>query len=155
MGQFAGIHRRLELKWNDNIKVIDDYGHHPTEIKATLSAIRSMWKGRIVVAFQPHRYTRTRALLDEFVTSFADADVLVLTEIYAASEERIEGVSGSLLAERISAGGHGNVQFVSTKEEMVRLISQIAQPGDMIVTLGAGDIYKVGEELIGQWSHES
>ncbi len=153
--QFSGIHRRLEVKWNDGIKLIDDYGHHPTEIRATLSAIRSMWKGRIIVAFQPHRYTRTRALLDEFVTSFTDADVLVLTEIYAASEERIEGISGSLLADRIRTGGHGNVEFAPTKEEVVRLVSQIAKPGDMVVTLGAGDIYKVGEELIGLWSHGS
>jgi UDP-N-acetylmuramate--alanine ligase len=153
--QFSGIHRRLELKWSDGIKLIDDYGHHPTEIKATLSAIRSIWKGRIIVAFQPHRYTRTKALLDEFVTSFADADILVLTEIYAASEERIEGISGRLLADRIRSGGHRNVEFASTKEEVVRVVSQLARPGDVVVTLGAGDIYKVGEELAGLWSHGS
>ena len=153
--QFSGIHRRLELKWSDGIKLIDDYGHHPTEIKATLSAIRSIWTGRIIVAFQPHRYTRTKALLDEFVTSFADADILVLTEIYAASEERIEGISGRLLADRIRSGGHRNVEFASTKEEVVRVVSQLARPGDVVVTLGAGDIYKVGEELAGLWSHGS
>jgi len=153
--QFSGIHRRFEMKWNDGIRLIDDYGHHPTEIKATLSAIRSMWKGRIVVAFQPHRYSRTRALLDEFAASFSDADVLVLTEIYAASEERIEGVSGSLLADRIRSGGHKSVEFASTKEEVVRLMCQIARPGDMVVTLGAGDIYKVGDELVGLWSRGS
>lgn len=155
LGQFSGIHRRLELKWEDPIKLIDDYGHHPTEIKATLSAIRSIWKGRIIVAFQPHRYTRTRALADEFVTSFGEADVLILTEIYAASEERIEGISGSLLADRIRAGGHGKVEFAPTKEEVVRLVSEIAKPGDMVVTLGAGDIYKVGDELVGLWSQRS
>jgi UDP-N-acetylmuramate--alanine ligase len=155
LGQFSGIHRRLELKWKDRIRLIDDYGHHPTEIKATLSAIRSVWKGRIIVAFQPHRYTRTRALADEFVTSFGEADVLILTEIYAASEERIEGISGSLLADRIRAGGHKKVEFAPTKEEVVRLVSEIAEPGDMVVTLGAGDIYKVGDELVGLWSQRS
>ena len=153
--EFSGIHRRLELKWNNGIKLIDDYGHHPTEIRATLSAIRSMWKGRIIVAFQPHRYTRTKALLDEFVVSFGDADVLIVTEIYAASEERIEGVSGSLLADRVRSGGHGNVQFLATKEEVVRAVTEQARPGDMVVTLGAGDIYKVGEELTGLWSRTS
>jgi len=153
--EFSGIHRRLELKWNNGIKLIDDYGHHPTEIRATLSAIRSMWKGRIIVAFQPHRYTRTKALLDEFVASFNDADVLIVTEIYAASEERIEGVSGRLLADRVRSGGHGNVQFLATKEEVVRAVAEQARPGDMVVTLGAGDIYKVGEELTGLWSRAS
>jgi len=153
--EFSGIHRRLELKWNDGIKLIDDYGHHPTEIRATLSAIRSMWKGRIIVAFQPHRYTRTKALLDEFVISFNDADVLIVTEIYAASEERIDGVSGRLLADKVRAGGHGNVQFLATKEEVVRAVAEQARPGDMVVTLGAGDIYKVGEELTGLWSRAS
>lgn len=152
LGQFSGIHRRLELKWNDGVKLIDDYGHHPTEIKATLAAIRAMSKGRIVVAFQPHRYTRTKALLDQFVTSFDEADVLILTEIYAASEEPIEGVSGSLLAERIRSGGHKYVEFAPTKEDVIRLVSGIVKPGDMVVTLGAGDIYKVGEELADLWS---
>jgi UDP-N-acetylmuramate--alanine ligase len=153
--EFSGIHRRLELKWNDGIKLIDDYGHHPTEIRATLSAIRSVWKGRIIVAFQPHRYTRTKALLDEFVVSFNEADVLIVTEIYAASEERIEGVCGKVLADRVRSGGHGNVQFQGTKEEVVRAVAEQARPGDMVVTLGAGDIYKVGEELTGLWSHAS
>ncbi len=153
--QFSGIHRRLELKWNNEIKLIDDYGHHPTEIRATLSAIRSMWKGRTIVAFQPHRYTRTKALLDEFVRSFGDADVLIVTEIYAASEERIDEVSGRLFADRVRSGGHRNVQFLATIEEVVRAVADQARPGDMVVTLGAGDIYKVGEELTELWSHKA
>jgi UDP-N-acetylmuramate--alanine ligase len=149
---FSGIHRRLELKWDGEIKLIDDYGHHPTEVRATLAAVRSMWKGRIVVAFQPHRYTRTRALAEEFITSFNEADMLIVTEIYAASEEKIEGVSGAWLAERIRTSGHRNVLFIPTKEEVVDQIFRIAQPGDMVVTLGAGDIYKVGEGLVSLWS---
>ena len=140
MKSFSGIQRRLEVKWDGEIKLIDDYGHHPTEIKATLSAIRSMWKGRVVVVFQPHRYTRTRALMDEFVTSFNEADLLIVTEIYAASEEKIDGVSGSVLAERIKASGHKNVTFAPTKEEAAELVLTHAKPGDLVITLGAGDV---------------
>jgi UDP-N-acetylmuramate--alanine ligase len=150
--QFAGIHRRLELKWKNGIRIIDDYGHHPTEIRATLSAVRSMGEGRIIVAFQPHRYSRTQALLKEFVTSFGDADVLVVTEIYAASEDEIDGVSGSLLAEKIKSAGHKNVLFARSKEDVVSAVTGIAKPGDTVVTLGAGDIFKVGEELSSLWS---
>jgi UDP-N-acetylmuramate--alanine ligase len=152
LGEFAGIHRRLELKWHNGIRIIDDYGHHPTEIRATLSAIRSMGNGRIVVAFQPHRYSRTKALLSEFVTSFGDADMLIITEIYAASEDRIDGVSGIMLAERIRSGGHNDVIFAPTKEDVVAIVAEVAKPGDTVVTLGAGDIYKVGEELSDRWS---
>ncbi len=150
--RFAGIHRRLEVKWNKEITLIDDYGHHPTEIRATLAAVRDIWKGRVIVAFQPHRYTRTAALLDQFVTSFNEADALIVTEIYAASEDKIEGVSGKLLAERISKSGHKNVLFAPTKEDVADTILQIASPGDLVITLGAGDIYKVGERLIEAWS---
>jgi UDP-N-acetylmuramate--alanine ligase len=155
LGQFAGIHRRLELKWDGEIKLVDDYGHHPTEIRATLSALRSMWKGRIIVAFQPHRYSRTKALQEEFVRSFTDADVLVVTEIYAASEEKIDGVTGAALAETIRSAGHGRVIFAATKEEAVGRVAEIAVAGDMVVTLGAGDIYKVGEELSALWSRKA
>ena len=149
---FAGIHRRLEVKWDGEIKLIDDYGHHPTEVRATLSAIRQMSKGRIVVAFQPHRYTRTQALMDEFVTSFNEADILIVTEIYAASEDKIEGVTGANLAERIRASGHKNVLFAATKEEAAEKILEIAQTGDVVVTLGAGDIHKIDERLKAVWS---
>ena len=155
LGQFAGIHRRLELKWDGEIKLVDDYGHHPTEIRATLSALRSMWKGRIIVAFQPHRYSRTKALQEEFVRSFTDADVLVVTEIYAASEEKIDGVTGAALAETIRSAGHRRVIFAPTKEEVVSRVAEIAVAGDMVVTLGAGDIYKVGEELSALWSRKA
>jgi UDP-N-acetylmuramate--alanine ligase len=150
--RFSGIHRRLELKWDKEIKVIDDYGHHPTEIRATLAAIRSMWKGRILVAFQPHRYSRTKALFDQFITSFNEADLLIVTEIYAASEEKIDGVTGGSLVERIRTSGHRNVLFAPTKEEVVDRIVELSEPGDMVVTLGAGDIYKVGERLVAIWS---
>ena len=150
--RFAGIHRRLEVKWDKEVTLVDDYGHHPTEIKATLAAVRSMRKGKVIVAFQPHRYTRTKALLDQFVTSFNEADVLIVTEIYAASEDKIEGISGSALAERIRKSGHKNVLFAPTKEDVAETVLQVAAPGDLVVTLGAGDIYKVGDRLIEVWS---
>ncbi|MGA3173751.1 MAG: UDP-N-acetylmuramate--L-alanine ligase [Syntrophorhabdales bacterium] len=154
LGQFSGIHRRLELKWDGEVKLVDDYGHHPTEIRATLRALRELWQGRILVVFQPHRYSRTKALLGEFVASFADADVLFVTEIYAASEDRIDGVSGEYLAGHIRSGGHPNVIFVPTKEEAVSRILGVACAGDMVVTLGAGDVYKVAEELSDLWSRK-
>jgi UDP-N-acetylmuramate--alanine ligase len=155
LDQFSGIHRRFELKWDKGVKLIDDYGHHPTEIRATLSAIREMWKGRVVVVFQPHRYSRTKALFHEFVTSFKDADLVIVTEIYAASEEKIDGISGNLLVEGIRAEGHGSVLFAPTREEVVSMVSRLVRPGDVVVTLGAGDIYKVGEELSALWAHSS
>jgi UDP-N-acetylmuramate--alanine ligase len=149
---FSGIHRRLEVKWDGDIRLIDDYGHHPTEIKATLAAVRRMSGGKIIVAFQPHRYTRTKALMDEFTTSFNEADILIVTEIYAASEEKIEGISGMLLSEKIRASGHKNVLFAATKEEVADKILEITQPGDLVVTLGAGDINKICDRLKEEWS---
>jgi UDP-N-acetylmuramate--alanine ligase len=149
---FSGIHRRLEVKWDGDIRLIDDYGHHPTEIKATLAAVRRMSGGKIIVAFQPHRYTRTKALMDEFITSFNEADILIVTEIYAASEEKIEGISGMLLSEKIRASGHKNVLFAATKEEVADKILEITQPGDLVVTLGAGDINKICDRLKEEWS---
>jgi len=149
---FGGIHRRLEMKWNGAIKLIDDYGHHPTEIKATLAAVRQMWKGRIVVVFQPHRYTRTKALMEEFATSFNEADVLIVTEIYAASEEKIEGVDGQGLSETIRASGHKNVMFAASKEDAAEVVLGMAREGDVVITLGAGDICRIEERLRAAWS---
>ncbi len=149
---FSGIQRRLEMKWDGDIKLIDDYGHHPTEIKATLSAIRSMWHGRVVVVFQPHRYTRTKALMDDFVTSFNEADLLIVTEIYAASEEKIEGISGEILVERLKATGHKHVLFAPTKEDAAELVLKHAKAGDAVITLGAGDIYRIDERLKSAWT---
>lgn len=152
---FSGIHRRLEIRHRGDITLIDDYGHHPTEIKATLAAVRNITQGRIIVAFQPHRYTRTRALMDEFVTSFNEADILLVTEIYAASEEKIEGISGEVLAERIRASGHKSVLFAPTKEEAAERILKLAGKGDVVVTLGAGDINRIGERLKAGWNGEA
>jgi UDP-N-acetylmuramate--alanine ligase len=154
LSHFSGIHRRLEVKWDGDIRVIDDYGHHPTEIRVTLSAIKSISSGRTIVAFQPHRYTRTKALIEEFSTAFDDADVLIVTEIYAASEDKIDGVSGSFVADRIRAAGHEHVIFAPAKDDVVDIVAGLARPGDTVVTLGAGDVFKIGEELTRKWNKE-
>ena len=148
IGRFSGVHRRLETKGEvGGVTVVDDYGHHPTEIRETLAAARQLWDGRLIVVFQPHRYTRTKALFDEFTTAFPAADVLIVTEIYAASEEPIEGVSGEALARAMARKG-GEVVYVKDMEEVVERLMVVARPGDVIVTQGAGSVWKVGEAFL-------
>jgi UDP-N-acetylmuramate--alanine ligase len=149
LSQFSGPHRRFQIKGEaGGVTVVDDYGHHPTEIVATLAAARSFWGGRIVAVFQPHRYTRTRDLFDAFLTAFFAADVLVMTDIYAASEDPIPGVDAKGLFEEIGKRGMRERYFVPKKEEIAQELMRIVQPGDMVITLGAGDIYRSGEELL-------
>jgi UDP-N-acetylmuramate--alanine ligase len=148
--EFGGIHRRFEVKGEEaNVLVVDDYGHHPEEIRATLRAAREGFSRRIVVAFQPHRYTRTRDLWSEFLEAFDDADVLVLTDIYAAGEERIEGVSSEGLYQALKRRGHLDVHHVSARDRVADALLDIVQPGDLVITLGAGDIHKCADELLG------
>jgi len=146
---FSGIERRFQVKGERNrITVIDDYGHHPTEIKATLKAAKENWKGRIVVVFQPHRYTRTHDLLEEFFTSFYDADLLIITDIYPAGEEPIKGIDSSKLYGGILAHGHKNVSYIQNRKEILRYLFKVTEKGDLLITLGAGDIYKIGEAFL-------
>jgi UDP-N-acetylmuramate--alanine ligase len=148
LASFTGVERRFQLRGEKNgVMVVDDYGHHPTEIQATLSAAKRGWQRRLVVLFQPHRYTRTRDLIEEFARAFGEADVLFVTDIYAASEPSIEGISGERLAEAIRAAGHLNVTFVG-KDQLVQSVLPVVQPGDLVVTLGAGDIWKIGPQLL-------
>ncbi|HEY6838057.1 MAG TPA: UDP-N-acetylmuramate--L-alanine ligase, partial [Geobacteraceae bacterium] len=148
--RFGGVGRRFQIKGEVNdIMVVDDYGHHPAEIRATLAAGKNGWPDRrLVVAFQPHRYTRTKELFDEFVTAFYDADVLVLTDIYAASEQPIEGVSAEALAATIRKHGQRDVSYVADREAVADHLLAIAQPGDIVLTLGAGNIWQTGEALL-------
>ena len=149
LSDFAGIQRRFQIKGEKNgILIVDDYGHHPVEIMATLKAARSGWKRRIVAVFQPHRYTRTQALYDDFLKAFYDADVLVLTDIYPAGEDRIEGVDAKGLSEGIREYGHKNVTYVQNKKEIVDHLLSVIVPGDMVITLGAGDIWQISDELL-------
>jgi UDP-N-acetylmuramate--alanine ligase len=148
--QFGGVGRRFQIKGEvREIMVVDDYGHHPAEIRATLAAAKKGWpERRLVVAFQPHRYTRTKELFDEFVTAFYDADVLLLTDIYAASEKPIEGVSADLLAGAIRRHGQKDVTYIAEREEIAGHLAGIVLPGDIVLTLGAGNIWQAGESLL-------
>jgi UDP-N-acetylmuramate--alanine ligase len=146
---FTGIHRRFEVKGEPGgITVIDDYGHHPTEIRATIGAIRDSWKRPLTVIFQPHRFTRTKDLFDEFLTAFEGADRLVLTEIYPAGEDPIAGASAEALYQAIKRKGHLEVEFIPDKNDIVAQVAGKLGEGDMVLTLGAGDIYKIGEALV-------
>ncbi|MEK7299771.1 MAG: UDP-N-acetylmuramate--L-alanine ligase [Nitrospirota bacterium] len=149
LAAFTGVERRFHLRGEANgIMVVDDYGHHPTEVKATLAAAKQGWDRRLVVLFQPHRYSRTRDLIEEFTHAFDQADVLFMTDIYAAGEAPIPGVSGAALADRIKAAGHRGVTFVEKKETLPDQVLPHLQPGDLVVTLGAGDIWKAGTGLL-------
>jgi len=132
------------------VTVVDDYGHHPTEVLATLAAARSVCRKRIHVLFQPHRYTRTLHLMDDFARAFHAADQVVVLEIYAASEPPIEGVTGAALAERMTQFGHRGVTFAASNEEGVREVTRDAAPGDMILTLGAGSVSQLGDKILEQ-----
>lgn len=152
---FSGIQRRLEFKGEaDGIKIFDDYGHHPSEIKATLKAIREGLQisnkktDRLIVLFQPHRYTRTRDLIDDFSVSFHDADMLVVLDIYPAGEPPIEGVNSENLIEMIRDAGYKNVFFKRDQEDAVAHIIGNLREGDILLTLGAGNVWKMGEEIL-------
>ena len=128
--------------------VVDDYGHHPAEIKATLAAARAGWQRRLIAVFQPHRYSRTRALFDEFVTAFYQADHLVVMDVYAAGEDPIPGVSARELATGISGHGHRSCVFAADRPAVLAKLREAVQPGDMVITLGAGNVWQVGEEFL-------
>jgi UDP-N-acetylmuramate--alanine ligase len=145
-----GVQRRLEIKGDVNgITIVDDYGHHPTEIKTTLQAAKEAWPDRrMVVVFQPHRYSRTRALFDEFTRSFYQSDVLLVLPIYSAGEKVIEGVDSSSMCDGIRQHGHKEVLCKDTIASAVAGLKDILVPEDILLTLGAGDVWKVGEEIL-------
>lgn len=142
-----GVQRRMEIKGELNgVKVIDDYGHHPTEIKATLQALKeSLPESRLVVVFQPHRYSRTKALFEEFTRAFYQADMLAILPIYAASEVEILGMSSMILAAGIQEHGHKNVEYVENFEQALDYVDSVAEPGDVLLTLGAGNVTLLGD----------
>ncbi|WP_447973475.1 UDP-N-acetylmuramate--L-alanine ligase [Nitrospira sp. Kam-Ns4a] len=146
---FTGVERRFQRRGEKHgILVVDDYGHHPTEIKATLAAAKAGWARRLVVLFQPHRYTRTRDLLDDFARAFDLADELFITEIYPAGEAPIPGVTGERLAAAVRAAGHPAVTWVAEKAQLAARVLPSLKPGDLVLTLGAGDIWRVGLEVL-------
>jgi UDP-N-acetylmuramate--alanine ligase len=145
---FEGVQRRFQIKGEVNqIILVDDYGHHPTEIKATLSAAKNIWERRLVVVFQPHRYTRTRDLFKDFLSAFNQADLLLITDIYPAGEDPLPGVKAENLFHGIREHGHKHVYYHSQKEEVVVHLLKLLKPGDVVITLGAGDIWQLGEQL--------
>src|SRR5579862_4016490 len=149
LDQFRGVDRRFQLRGRvAGISVIDDYGHHPTEIKATLAAAKQCGYGKIHVIFQPHRYTRTRDLMEEFAQAFDDADSLFVLDIYAASEKPIEGISGEILARRIREKNLKNGRYVSAFAEAIDAAAAVAKDGDMILTLGAGSVSQLGPLIV-------
>ncbi len=148
--EIQGVKRRLEIKGKKKgIMVMDDYGHHPTEVMATLTAVRESYPDkRLIVVFQPHRYTRTQGLFDEFTRSFYQSDILMVLPIYAASEEPIPGVNSEKLVESIKAHGHKEAIFAPDFTQALSMITHKAKQGDMVLTLGAGDVYTLGEQLV-------
>ena len=147
-----GVQRRFQIRGEfQGITVLDDYGHHPTEIRATLNAARGCWPDRrIVVVFQPHRFSRTKALFEEFTTAFYQADSLLLLPIYAASEDPIEGIDSGHLMEGIKEKGHREVRLISNRADVIPSLKEILRPGDVLITLGAGDVWKIGQDLVSQ-----
>lgn len=145
---FKGVYRRFETKYNKEILVIDDYAHHPTETNATLSGIRAGWKRRLVAVFQPHLYSRTSDFYAEFGRSFLNTDVFICTDVYPAREKPVEGITGELIAKAAKDFGHKNVIYEPDKNKVPELLMKIHKKNDIIITMGAGDIWKYGEKFV-------
>ena len=147
--EFSGVQRRFQVKGDvKGVLVVDDYGHHPTEIRATLAAAKAALGRRVVCVFQPHRYTRTKHLLEEFFTAFNQADRVIIMDIYAAGEQPIPGVSGQAVYEGIRKYGHKDVAYLGGRDEIVKHLCETLREGDLLLTLGAGDVWKLGEAVL-------
>lgn len=146
---FGGVQRRFTVRGEvGGVTIIDDYGHHPAEIEVTLKAARNAYSGRVVVAFQPHRYSRTQALFDELTRAFNQADIVLITDVYAAGEQPIEGADSAALVSAIRAHGHRDVTHVSKLDDLLPALQKRLQSGDVVITLGAGNITQVGHKLL-------
>lgn len=146
--KFTGVYRRFETKYKNKLIVIDDYAHHPTETTVTLEGIRAGWDRRLIAVFQPHLYSRTRDFYQEFGKSFLNTDVFICTDIYPAREEPIKGVTGELISDITKKFGHKNVHYIKDKNDVPKKLMEIKKDGDIIVTMGAGDIWKYGEKFV-------
>jgi UDP-N-acetylmuramate--alanine ligase len=163
IASFHGVQRRFTVLGQPHyaknglegdVMIVDDYGHHPAEIEATLDAAQRGFDRRVVVAFQPHRYTRTKLLFDEFTRAFNKADVVLVTDVYPAGEKPIEGASGEELADAIRAHGHRAVSFVRDKKQVASALADVVEPGDLVIALGAGDINASARELLAMLTKE-
>jgi UDP-N-acetylmuramate--alanine ligase len=149
LAAFTGVDRRFSIRGVEHgVTVVDDYGHHPTEVKATLAAAKLSPYRRIHVLFQPHRFSRTKHLLEEFGTAFHQADDLYVLDIYAASEQAIEGVTAQALLDKIRSFGHRSAHYVPNMEQGVETIANAAEPGDLIITLGAGTVSQAADKIL-------
>jgi UDP-N-acetylmuramate--alanine ligase len=146
--KFTGVYRRFETKYKNDILVLDDYAHHPTETSATLAGIRAAWDRRLVVVFQPHLYSRTKDFYQDFGRSFLNSDVFICTDIYPAREKPVEGVTGELIANITKKYGHKNVHYISDKNAVPKKLIELKKKDDIIITMGAGDIWKYGEKFV-------
>lgn len=148
--EFSGVFRRFELKDEiDEIMIVDDYAHHPTEVKASLNAAKTGWKDRRIIAiFQPHLYSRTRDFYKDFGESFGDADTVIITDVYPAREEPIPGISGKMITDWAAKIGHPDVLYIPGKKEVIDETAERARPGDIVITLGAGDVWDISERII-------
>ena len=156
LAEFNGAKRRFEIKYKDAVlTIVDDYGHHPTEIKTTLKAALQTQPQRLICVFQPHRYTRTQLLFEEFVDAFVDCDLLVITDIYAAGENEISGISADKLVAAINKKFGKKVEYISEFEEISDKLLKTALPGDLIITMGAGNIYNVAEQLTAKYTKQN
>ena len=156
ISSFSGVQRRMqEIGEAAGVLVVDDYAHHPTEVKATLEGAAGCWPDRRIVAvFQPHLYSRTIDFQAEFGASFFDADVAIIMDVYGAREEPMEGVSGKLISDRAHEGGHPHVEYVAQKEDLVSFVVSLSRPGDVIITMGAGDIWRLNRQIFHQLNGE-
>jgi UDP-N-acetylmuramate--alanine ligase len=157
VASFHGVQRRFTVVGtptlsrdgaSGDVLVIDDYGHHPAEVEATLDAAQKGFDRRVVVAFQPHRYSRTQSLFHDFTRAFNNADVLLVTEVYPAGEKPIEGATGEALSQAIRAHGHHNVTYVPNKADIAKVLHEVVRPGDIVIALGAGDINASARQLV-------
>jgi UDP-N-acetylmuramate--alanine ligase len=146
--KFKGVYRRFETKYKNDILVLDDYAHHPTESSATLAGIRAAWDRRLVVVFQPHLYSRTKDFYQDFGRSFLNSDVFICTDIYPAREKPIDGVTGEMIANIAKKYGHKNVHYIQDKKDVPKKLMELKKKDDIIITMGAGDIWKYGEKFV-------
>ena len=154
--QFSGVKRRFEIKGIfDDVMVVDDYAHHPTEVSATLRAIKNGWDRRLVAVFQPHLYSRTQDLYEDFARSFLISDVLLVTDVYPAREEPIAGVTGELITNMAKSMGHENVYWVEDKKRLVAAMKALVEPGDLVITMGAGDIWRICDKYAAMLEKEA
>jgi UDP-N-acetylmuramate--alanine ligase len=148
---FTGVDRRFEIKAEINdILIVDDYAHHPTEVRATLKSAKTGWTNKIIAAFQPHLYTRTKDFYQEFAKALAIADVCIVCDVYPAREEPIPGVTGELIADALKKNGHKNTVYIKDKDKIPAEVLRILKPGSTFITMGAGDIWKVSNQLTEQ-----